>query len=96
MHIALTFLFVSSSNTIQIVLATAHPAKFAAAVAVSLADSPSFDFDRDVLPEEFIGLLDRERRVIDVEGIEIELTKAVIEREVAKSRAAAAAGVKSV
>lgn len=28
----------------------------------------SFKFDRDVLPDEFKGLLERERRVLDVQG----------------------------
>ena len=31
-------------------------------------------------PPEFKGLLERERRVIDVEGADIELVKAVIEK----------------
>ena len=42
--------------------------------------SPSFDFERDVLPPEFKGLLERERRVIDVEGADVELVKKVIEK----------------
>jgi len=64
----------------QIVLSTAHPAKFSEAVSQALAGAPSFDFARDVLPEEFRGLLERERRVIDVERADIDLVKAVIER----------------
>lgn len=48
-------------------LSTAHPAKFAEAVTSSLssADVP-FDFERDVLPSEMVGLLEKERRVEDV------------------------------
>lgn len=69
----------SSSSTTQIVLSTAHPAKFSEAVSRALEASPNFDFARDVLPAEFRGLLDRERRVIDVEGPEVALVKAVIE-----------------
>jgi len=63
----------------QIVLSTAHPAKFSEAVSRALEGSPSFNFDRDVLPKEFHGLLEKEKRVIDVERPDIELVKAVIE-----------------
>lgn len=42
--------------------------------------SPSFDFEGDVLPPEFKGLLERERRVIDVEAAKVELVKKVIEK----------------
>lgn len=61
-------------------LSTAHPAKFSEAVTRALQSSPAFDFQRDVLPPEFEGLLERERRVIDVEAPEIELVKRVIEK----------------
>lgn len=61
------------------VLSTAHPAKFSEAVTAALSSSPEFDFERDVLPEEFRGLLEKERRVIDVERADIGLVKAVIE-----------------
>lgn len=60
-------------------LSTAHPAKFAEAVTRALSDQSSFDFERDVLPEEFRGLLERERRVINVEKADVELVKGVIE-----------------
>ena len=60
-------------------LSTAHPAKFSEAVSRALADAPGFDFARDVLPLEFDGLLERERRVVDVERAEVALVKAVIE-----------------
>jgi threonine synthase len=33
-----------------------------------------------VLPDEFRGLLEKEKRVIDVERAEVDLVKAVIER----------------
>ncbi|KAF4613297.1 hypothetical protein D9613_011174 [Agrocybe pediades] len=67
-------------NVHQIVLSTAHPAKFSEAVSRALEGSPSFNFDRDVLPKEFHGLLDKEKRVIDVERPDIELVKTVIEK----------------
>jgi len=67
-------------HTIQIVLSTAHPAKFSEAVTKALQGSPSFNFERDVLPVEFQGLLEKKRNVIDVEAAEVELVKEVIER----------------
>ncbi|KAG5653763.1 hypothetical protein H0H81_010850, partial [Sphagnurus paluster] len=68
------------SDTYQIVLSTAHPAKFSEAVSRALDGSQEFNFDRDVLPEEFRGLLEKEKRVIDVEQPDVELVKAVIEK----------------
>ncbi|KAI0672307.1 tryptophan synthase beta subunit-like PLP-dependent enzyme [Trametes maxima] len=64
----------------QIILSTAHPAKFSEAVTRALQGASSFDFERDVLPSEFKGLLERERRVIDVEAPKVDLVKKVIER----------------
>ncbi|KAF8074012.1 tryptophan synthase beta subunit-like PLP-dependent enzyme [Lyophyllum atratum] len=69
----------NSPNTHQLVLSTAHPAKFSEAVSRALAGSPQFNFDRDVLPEEFRGLLDKEKRIIDVARPDVELVKGVIE-----------------
>ncbi|PPQ92518.1 hypothetical protein CVT25_010351 [Psilocybe cyanescens] len=77
----------NSSNVYQIVLSTAHPAKFSEAVSRALEGSPSFSFDRDVLPKEFHGLLEKEKRVIDVERADIELVKAVIEKVAEKAGA---------
>lgn len=57
----------SSPSHNQIVLSTAHPAKFAEAVTSSLsASGVPFDFERDVLPVEMRGLLQKKRRVEDV------------------------------
>ena len=50
-------------TTHTVSLATAHPAKFAGAVRLALQDVEGFDFDKDVLPAEFVGLEKRERRV---------------------------------
>jgi threonine synthase len=52
----------STADTHHISLATAHPAKFANAVDLALKDEAGFTFDT-VLPEEFIGLEQKERRV---------------------------------
>ncbi|KAJ1025127.1 hypothetical protein NDA16_002633 [Ustilago loliicola] len=73
----------------QIVLSTAHPAKFAEAVTSSLESAgASFDFERDVLPKEMIGLLEKERRVLGVKpegkpGVDglITAVKQVIEKQ---------------
>lgn len=48
-------------------------------MSLALKGSPEFNFQRDVLPEEFIGLLDKKKRVVDVERPEVELVKNVIE-----------------
>ena len=48
-------------------------------MASALEKEESFNFERDVLPEEFKGLLEKERRVIDVSSADVELVKAVID-----------------
>jgi threonine synthase len=68
------------SSGIQVVLSTAHPAKFSEAVAQALQSFSTFDFERDILPEEFKGLLEKEKRVIDVPAAEVDLVKSVIEK----------------
>ncbi|KAL1675653.1 tryptophan synthase beta subunit-like PLP-dependent enzyme [Schizophyllum commune] len=67
-------------NTTQIILSTAHPAKFSEAVSRALKEYFEFDFERDVLPEEFRGLLDKPRNVIDVPKADVELVKDVIKK----------------
>ncbi|KAB5582372.1 tryptophan synthase beta subunit-like PLP-dependent enzyme [Coniochaeta sp. 2T2.1] len=47
----------------HIALSTAHPAKFAGAVNVALAEEEGFDFEKKVLPKEFVGLDKKEKRV---------------------------------
>ncbi|THH30480.1 hypothetical protein EUX98_g3691 [Antrodiella citrinella] len=82
-----------SASTIQVVLSTAHPAKFSEAVTRALSNAPSFDFERDVLPEEFKGLLERKRNVVDVEAPDVELVKKVIEKYAERSEPAQESGV---
>ncbi|KAF4310665.1 putative threonine synthase [Botryosphaeria dothidea] len=53
----------------HISLATAHPAKFSQAVQLALKDQPEFDF-ATVLPEQFIGLEQKEKRVTVVKKSE--------------------------
>ncbi|WFD35143.1 threonine synthase [Malassezia cuniculi] len=57
----------------QVILSTAHPAKFSEAVVSSIAAGSSSQkaqefFDSKVLPVEMHGLLEKERRVVDVRG----------------------------
>ncbi|KAJ6780543.1 hypothetical protein PWT90_03180 [Aphanocladium album] len=52
----------------HISLSTAHPAKFSGAVEKALAGEAGFDFATQVLPQEFVGLETRERRVETVEN----------------------------
>ena len=52
----------SSEKVYHISLATAHPAKFVNAVDLALKDEPGYSFEV-VLPEEFVGLEKKERRV---------------------------------
>jgi threonine synthase len=70
----------SPSETHHISLATAHPAKFASAVDLALKNEDGFSFDT-VLPKEFIGLEQMERRVRvvpnDWEGV-----RTIVEEEV--------------
>lgn len=72
----------AKSPPIRISLSTAHPAKFSEAVAEALRSFPVFNFDRDVLPEEFQGLLQKEQRIIGVESADADLVKSVIESKV--------------
>ncbi|KAK7528895.1 threonine synthase-like protein [Phyllosticta citriasiana] len=53
----------------HISLATAHPAKFSSAVELALVGQPDFDF-QTVLPEQFVGLEDKEKRVTVVQKSE--------------------------
>lgn len=69
-------------NTHHIALATAHPAKFANAVDLALKDESAFNFDK-ILPEEFRGLDEKERRVRVVEkGAGWEGIRAIVQDEV--------------
>ncbi|KAI9803449.1 MAG: threonine synthase [Piccolia ochrophora] len=68
-------------------LATAHPAKFANAVDLALKDEPGFKFQM-ILPEEFIGLEEKERRLRAVgSGQGLEGIRAIVEEELANESA---------
>lgn len=49
-------------------LSTAHPAKFAGAVELALKEEEGFEFEKKVLPAEFVGLDKKEKRVREVEN----------------------------
>ncbi|KAH8837130.1 hypothetical protein MCOR27_006757 [Pyricularia oryzae] len=55
-----------ASNVPHIALSTAHPAKFSGAVELALKDEKEFDFTKQVLPEDFVGLAEKEKRVTEV------------------------------
>lgn len=69
----------------HISLSTAHPAKFASAVDLALRAESGYDFT-EILPQEFIGLEQRESRVTPVghgvgwEGVR-EIVKAEVDQE---------------
>ena len=67
-------------------LATAHPAKFSSSVEKALEKEPDFIFDH-ILPEEFRGLEDRERRLLRLDKKEgLEGLKRVIRDKVPASQ----------
>lgn len=69
-------------DTHHIALATAHPAKFADAVILALKDEKSFSFD-SILPEEFFGLMEKEKRLRTVpKDASLEDVRAIIQEEV--------------
>lgn len=72
----------------HISLSTAHPAKFQGAVQMALKDEAGFDFQKNVIPEEFIGLEKKERRVATVDNdwkAVRELVKKQVEEELVAS-----------
>ncbi|CZT52803.1 probable threonine synthase [Rhynchosporium secalis] len=72
----------SPADMHHIALSTAHPAKFANAVDVALKDEQGFSFE-SVLPQEFVGLEKKERRVKTVpKGAGWEGVRAIVKEEV--------------
>jgi threonine synthase len=71
-------------DTYHVSLATAHPAKFSSAVELALKDEAGFSFDT-VLPQEFVGLEKKEKRVISIpRGAGWEGVRTIVEDEVEK------------
>ena len=58
------------------------PGQVLEAVANTPSTSNGFDFERDLLPQEFRGLLEKERRVVDVDEPNMEQVRKVIESKV--------------
>lgn len=85
--------FILDHRTYQIVLSTAHPAKFSEAVTKALEKETGFNFERDVLPEQFRDLLTRPRRVINLATANIEEVKATIESKVPTEKSTKTASV---
>lgn len=61
-------------------LATAHPAKFSHAVELALKDDPEFSF-KTVLPEQFVGLEEKEKRVTECKA-DWQAVRAMVVKEV--------------
>lgn len=57
-----------AAGAFHISLSTAHPAKFSGAVDMALRGEEGFDFEAKVLPKEFVGLEQKERRVSEVDN----------------------------
>lgn len=79
-------------------LSTAHPAKFANAVDRALAGMEGYDFEAKVLPREFVGMQDREKRVAFVDNsweAVRELVRKQVEEELREDAAAAKAEVEA-
>lgn len=77
----------STAGVPIISLATAHPAKFAGAVDLALKHEDGFDFS-SVLPKEFVGLEEKEKKVIKVDGAAgLSGIRELITREVEKEKA---------
>ena len=58
----------AGSHMPHISLSTAHPAKFSGAVELALKHEIGFNFEEKVLPPEFVGLSQKEKRVTTVEN----------------------------
>lgn len=78
-------------NVHHISLSTAHPAKFLDAVTLALKDEPGFDFEKQVLPEEFKALPFKEKRVTSVEN-SWEQVREIIKSQVEEDLKAEASG----
>ncbi|CUS10848.1 unnamed protein product [Tuber aestivum] len=74
-------------NVHHISMSTAHPAKFNHAVDLALTGVSGgegvgeYDFEKMVRPQEFLGLEVREKRVRNVERVDIELVRQVLVEE---------------
>lgn len=71
-----------AKDVYTISLSTAHPAKFNHAVDLALREvTKGYEFDRDVRPAEFVGLEQREKRVVIVDKPDVEMVREIIEKK---------------
>lgn len=78
----------AASDIPTVSLSTAHPAKFAGAVELALKEEADFDFAR-ILPEQFLGLDEQERRVLKISSTEgLAGLRSLITKEVEKEKQA--------
>lgn len=68
-----------SEDVYTIALSTAHPAKFSGAVDMALHDVPGYSFAQ-IMPKEFEGMLEKERRVLSVPRPDAGLVKEIIKK----------------
>jgi len=90
LHVAKSISSRNSLEIIQVILSTAHPAKFSEAVTTALQEIEDFHFQNDVLPKEFVGLLEKEKRVVIVDTPTSEAVKEVIDKIAAAGTGATA------
>lgn len=68
----------NTSKGSLVVLSTAHPAKFSEAVSLALQNEPGFNFDEEVLPEEFKKMMAAETKKIFAKSNTIEEIKSIV------------------
>lgn len=71
----------AGKETPHVSLSTAHPAKFANAVDKALTGAEGYDFEAKVLPAEFVGMEQKEKRVAFVEN-DWKVVREVVKKQV--------------
>lgn len=74
------------SGAHYVALSTAHPAKFAEAVNKALEGQPGYEFERDVLPDEFKAMMTQDTKKLFADKADIETIKAIIVDELKKEK----------
>jgi threonine synthase len=73
-------------NAHHVALSTAHPAKFADAVNKALAGEATYEFERDVLPDDFKVMLKQKTKKLFADEPDIEVIKRIIVQELEKQK----------
>jgi threonine synthase len=81
----------AGSHMPYILLSIAHPAKFSGAVELALKDEIGFNFEEKVLPPEFIGLSQKEKRVTTLEN-SWEKVREIVKKQVEEELKAESSG----